>query len=203
MNRLIFLTIACFLLLTPRYGFAAESLADCAAINNSNARLACFDKLAGASGQADTAPVAAVPAPAMPAASTQATPPVPVASTETAPIPVSAPITTSAAPATEPTAVTPVTGVSSYQDLFGLENQAAVKGIKKITSRISNDFDGWDGRTVFRLENGQVWLQKDGNSTLSWRGSSHPIATIKRKAFNSYLLKVEGANKSVRVTRVK
>lgn len=200
MNRLIFLAIACFLLLTPRYGFAAESLADCAAINNSNARLACFDKLAGASGQADTAPVAAVPAPAMPAASTQATPPVPVASNEAAPIPVSAPITTSAAPATEPT---PVTGVSSYQDIFGLENQAAVKGIKKISSRIINDFDGWDGRTVFRLENGQVWVQKDVNSTMSWRGSSHPIATIKRKAFNSYLLKVEGVNKSVRVNRVK
>ena len=200
MNRLIFLAIACFLLLTPRYGFAAESLADCAAINNSNARLACFDKLAGASGQADTAPVAAVPAPAMPAASTQATPPAPVASTETAPIPVSAPITTSAAPATEPA---PVTGVSSYQDIFGLENQAAVKGVKKISSRIINDFDGWDGRTVFRLENGQVWVQKDVNSTMSWRGSSHPIATIKRKAFNSYLLKVEGVNKSVRVKRVK
>ena len=200
MNRLIFLAIACFLLLTPRYGFAAESLADCAAINNSNARLACFDKLAGASGQADTAPVAAVPAPAMPAASTQATPPAPVASTETAPIPVSAPITTSAAPATEPA---PVTGVSSYQDIFGLENQAAVKGVKKISSRIINDFDGWDGRTVFRLENGQVWVQKDVNSSLSWRGSSHPIATIKRKAFNSYLLKVEGVNKSVRVNRVK
>ena len=200
MNRLIFLAIACFLLLTPRYGFAAESLADCAAINNSNARLACFDKLAGASGQADTAPVAAVPAPAMPAASTQAAPPVPVASNEATPIPVSAPITTSAAPATEPT---PVTGVSSYQDIFGLENQAAVKGIKKITSRIINDFDGWNGRTVFRLENGQVWVQKDVNSTMSWRGSSHPIATIKRKAFNSYLLKVEGVNKSVRVNRVK
>ena len=200
MNRLIFLAIACFLLLTPRYGFAAESLADCAAINNSNARLACFDKLAGASGQADTAPVAAVPAPAMPAASTQATPPAPVASTETAPIPVSAPVTTSAAPATEPA---PVTGVSSYQDIFGLENQAAVKGVKKISSRIINDFDGWDGRTVFRLENGQVWVQKDVNSTMSWRGSSHPIATIKRKAFNSYLLKVEGVNKSVRVNRVK
>ena len=115
-------------------------------------------------------------------------------------MPVSAPVTTSAAPATEPA---PVTGVSSYQDIFGLENQAAVKGIKKISSRIINDFDGWDGRTVFRLENGQVWVQKDVNSSLSWRGSSHPIATIKRKAFNSYLLKVEGVNKSVRVKRVK
>lgn len=115
-------------------------------------------------------------------------------------MPVSAPNTTSAAHATEPT---PVTGVSSYHDIFGLENQAAVKGVKKMSSRIINDFDGWNGRTVFRLENGQVWVQKDVNSTLSWRGSSHPIATIKRKSFNSYLLKVEGANKSVRVKRVK
>ena len=197
MNRLIFLAIACFLLLTPGYVFANESLADCAAIKNASTRLACFDKLAGAGARTDPAPVAA---PAIPAAGTQAVPPAPVASNEAAPTPVSAPITTPVVPATEPV---PVPGVSSYQDIFGLENQAAVKGIKKISSRIINDFDGWDGRTVFRLENGQVWLQKDVNSTLSWRGSLHPVATITRKSFNSYLLKVEGTNKSVRVRRVK
>lgn len=193
MNRLTLLAIACFLLLTPRYGIAEESLADCAAIKNAGARLACFDNLAGAGARSDTAPVVA---PAIPAASTQATPPAPVASAEAVPAPVSAP----AEPATEPS---PVSGVSSYQDLFGLENKAVAKGIKQIRSRIINDFDGWDGKTVFRLENGQVWLQKDVNSTLSWRGSSHPVATIKRKSFNSYLLKVEGVNKSVRVTRIK
>ncbi|MCH8221724.1 MAG: hypothetical protein IIA76_10395 [Proteobacteria bacterium] len=119
-----------------------------------------------------------------------------MASTEATPAPVSA----QAEPTTEPA---PIAGVSSYQDIFGLENQAAAKGIKQISSRIISDFDGWDGKTVFRLENGQVWRQKDVNSTLSWRGSSHPVATIRRKTFNSYLLKVEGTNKSVRVTRVK
>ncbi len=201
MNRLIFLAIACFLLLAPRYGFAEESLADCAAIKNASTRLACFDKLAGAGARTDPAAVAS---PAIPATGTQAVPPAPVASNEATPTPVSAPvsapITTPVVPATEPT---PVPGVSSYQDIFGLENQAAVKGIKKISSRIINDFDGWDGRTVFRLENGQVWLQKDVNSTMSWRGSLHPVATITRKSFNSFLLKVEGAKKSVRVRRVK
>ena len=189
MKRLTFLTIACSLLLAPLYGFSEESLADCATISDASARLACFDKLAGTS----TTPVTS---PARPVASTQPVPPAPVTIIESAPAADTAP----EKPATEPT---PVAGVSSYQDLFGLENQAAIKGIKQITSRIINDFDGWDGKTVFRLENGQVWMQKDVNSSLSWRGSSHPVATIKRKTFNSYLLKVEGTNKSVRVTRVK
>lgn len=193
MNRLIFLATACFLLLAPRSGIAETSLADCAVIEDATARLTCFDILAGAGARAVAAPVAAS---AIPAASTQATPPAPVASTEST----TAPITATAVPATEPT---PVSGVSSYQDIFGLENQAAVKGIKQVTSRIISDFDGWDGKTVFRLENGQVWIQKDVNSRLTWRGSSHPVVTIRRKTFNSYLLKVEGTNKSVRVTRVK
>ncbi len=197
MNRLIFLATACFLLLAPRSGIAEKSLADCAVIKDATARLTCFDKLAGAGAdpgaRADPTPVAA---PAIPAASTPATPPAPVAVTE----PTAATVNAPAEPAAESP---PVSGVSSYQDIFGLENQAAVNGIKKITSRIVSDFDGWDGKTVFRLENGQVWIQKDVNSTLSWRGPSHPIATIRRKTFNSYLLKVEGTNKSVRVTRVK
>ncbi len=197
MNRLIFLATACFLLLAPRSGIAEKSLADCAVIEDATARLTCFDELAGAGAsagaRADPAPAAA---PAIPAASTPVSPPAPVASIE----PAAAPDTVPPVPATEPD---PISGVSSYNDIFGLENQAAAKGIKKITSRIVSDFDGWDGKTVFRLENGQVWIQKDVNSTLSWRGSSHPIATIRRKTFNSDLLKVEGANKSVRVTRVK
>lgn len=191
MNRLIFLAIPCFLLLTPLTGIAGQSLADCAVIKDAAARLTCFDNLAGA--RTDTAPVEA---PAIPAASTPAKPPAPVASIESSQTPVTSP----AVPKTESA---PISGVSSYQDLFGLENRAAVKGIKQVTSRIVSDFDGWDGKTVFRLENGQVWIQKDVNSTLTWRGSSHPVATIRRKTFNSYLLKVEGTNKSVRVTRVK
>ena len=189
MNRLTFLAIACFLSLAPRNGIADKSLADCAVIKDATVRLACFDSLAGAG-------ATPVIAPAEPAASTQLIPPAPATIVESTPVAATAPET----PAAEST---PVAGVSSYKDLFGLENQAAAKGIKQISSRIISDFDGWDGKTVFRLENGQVWMQKDVNSTLSWRGSSHPVATIRRKTFNSYLLKVEGTNKSVRVTRVK
>ena len=192
MNRLILLAIPCCLLLAPRYALAEDSLANCAAMKDATARLACFDRLAGVGANSGTAPVVT---PARPATSTPATPSTPepdVRSAATTPAPVE--------PAPEPV---PVAGVSSYKDLFGMENQAAAKGIKKISSRIISDFDGWNGKTVFQLENGQVWKQKDVNSSLSWRGSNHPMATIKRKSFNSYLLSVEGINKSVRVTRVK
>ena len=193
MNRLILLAILCCLLLAPRYGFAEESLASCAAIKDATARLACFDRIAGAGANPDTAPVVA---PIKPATGTQATPSASVPDVQSTAAATPAPVES----ATEPT---PVAGVSSYQDLFGLENQASIKGIKKVNSRIISDFDGWDGKTVFRLENGQVWMQKDINSKLSGRGSNHPMAAIKRKSFNSYLLSVEGVNKSVRVTRVK
>lgn len=33
-----------------------------------------------------------------------------------------------------------------------------------IRTRIAGKFQGWDGRTVFRLENGQVWQQTDKDS---------------------------------------
>lgn len=193
MNRLILLAIPCCLLLAPRYGLAEESLANCAAIKDATARLACFDRLVGAGANSGAASVVA---PVKPATRTQATLPTPKPDVQSAAAATPAPVETVTEPA-------PIPGVSSYQDLFGLENQAATKGIKKVSSRIINDFDGWDGKTVFRLENGQVWMQKDVNSSLSWRGSNHPMATIKRKSFNSYLLSVEGINKSVRVTRVK
>ena len=40
-----------------------------------------------------------------------------------------------------------------------------------IKSRIDGDFDGWSGKTVFVLQNGQIWQQRMGGS---WR--HHAIA---------------------------
>ena len=117
--------------------------------------------------------------------------------------PATTPTVSSAGSAAEDAADEPkVPGVASYDDIFGLENEAGNQGRQEVQSPIANNFDGWSGRTVFRLENGQVWVQQDQNSRLTWRGGPHPMATIKRKSFNSYLLKVEGVNKSVRVRRI-
>jgi len=70
----------------------------------------------------------------------------------------------------------------------------------QITSRIIGEFSGWNGRTVFELENGQVW-QQSSNGLLIVK-LTNPRVTIKKATF-SYKLSVEGYNASVSVRRVK
>jgi hypothetical protein len=92
-------------------------------------------------------------------------------------------------------------------DAFGLESVTSrvaalfkAKGPKRIRSRIEGSFTGWDGDTVFRLANGQVWKQMD--SDRFYIQAENPEVDIKRAAFGSYLLSVEGYGSSVRVRRV-
>ena len=70
----------------------------------------------------------------------------------------------------------------------------------QITSRIIGEFKGWNGETVFELENGQVW-QQSGNGLLIVR-LTNPKVTIKKTRF-SYKLSVEGYNASVSVRKIK
>ena len=70
-----------------------------------------------------------------------------------------------------------------------------------IQSRILGEFKGWDGYTKFNLENGQVWQQSSAG-VLRVK-ISNPSITIKRsRVSDTYMLKVEGLNSSVRVKRV-
>ena len=70
----------------------------------------------------------------------------------------------------------------------------------QITSRIIGEFKGWNGETVFELENGQVW-QQSGNGLLIVR-LTNPKVTIKKARF-AYKLSVEGYNASVSVRKIK
>jgi len=70
-----------------------------------------------------------------------------------------------------------------------------------ITSQLIGDFDGWSGRTEFKLKNGQVWRQIDGRT---FRHSAfEPEIEIRPKAAGSWRLYVEGINRSVKVVRIK
>ena len=70
-----------------------------------------------------------------------------------------------------------------------------------IQSRILGEFKGWDGYTKFNLENGQVWQQSSAGVLRVI--ISNPSITIKRsRVSDTYMLKVEGLNSSVRVKRV-
>ncbi len=70
----------------------------------------------------------------------------------------------------------------------------------QITSRIIGEFGGWNGETVFELENGQVW-QQSSNGLLIVRLTNQRV-TIKNARF-SYKLSVEGYNASVSVRKIK
>ncbi|HEX7966183.1 MAG TPA: hypothetical protein VF651_10765 [Gammaproteobacteria bacterium] len=69
----------------------------------------------------------------------------------------------------------------------------------RIESRIVGTFTGWNGRTLFKLENGQVWKQAD-SSTYETRLDNPPVV-IKRMSFG-YLLSLTGHGATVFVKRV-
>ena len=70
-----------------------------------------------------------------------------------------------------------------------------------IQSKILGEFNGWDGYTKFELENGQVWQQSSAG-VLRVK-ISNPSITIKRsRVSDTYMLKIEGLNSSIRVKRV-
>lgn len=84
---------------------------------------------------------------------------------------------------------------------FGRELEQARDGPQSISSRYDGGFTGWSGDTEFQLENGQVWKQvESGRLVLS---SERPVVTIRRGWFGAFYLKVEGANKQIRVKRIK
>ncbi len=70
-----------------------------------------------------------------------------------------------------------------------------------IESRIVGPFEGWRGKTIVKLENGQKWQQTESGS----RGDvnmSGPAVTIKPMSMGSWLMVVKGCNCSVRVKRI-
>lgn len=54
---------------------------------------------------------------------------------------------------------------------------------------------------VFEMENGQVWRQTDDGRRIRLRGSGPHFAEIRRGAMSSYLLRVNGEGRAVRVRR--
>lgn len=176
------------------------ALAACRALADDTERLNCYDAIDSSSGSALEAPVAPVVASSPAQVAVSAAPaPVPAAS---ATPPTAAPVV-AAAPATAPVNTAAVPAAEAPQDAerrFGLE-QIDEANADRIESRLTGDYDGWWGNTVFRLENGQVWVQTQSGKS-RYKGAPNPQVTIRRRAMGSYRLQVEGSNKTIRVKRV-
>lgn len=85
-------------------------------------------------------------------------------------------------------------------DRRGFEN-LDMKNADDVVARIEGEFTGWTGKTVFALNNGQIWQQIEP-STFSAR-ASNPRVTIERGLIGGWLLQVEGYNRTVRVKRIR
>lgn len=69
-----------------------------------------------------------------------------------------------------------------------------------IESEISGDFHGWDGETIFKLTNGQIWQQAEYDYEYEY--AFQPEVTI-YKATGGYKMKVEGMDDTIYVRRLR
>jgi hypothetical protein len=67
-------------------------------------------------------------------------------------------------------------------------------------TRIVGEFRGWDGETVFRLENGQVWKQRMPGRW--FHRATNPEVELRRNFMGYWEMRVLEANRAVRVKRV-
>jgi hypothetical protein len=91
-------------------------------------------------------------------------------------------------------------GADAVED-FGLEQEKAQQALEAITAKVVGGFRGWTGETVFELDNGQVWEQA-GSGRYEYSGEDRAVV-IERGFLNSFSLKPQGLNRTVRVKRIK
>lgn len=158
-------------------GLSPDAVERCARIDDTAQRLGCYERLAGAG---KTPPGAAA--------------------TRRGPAPQAAPASGPRTPRPAPPVRNDAEPVSA-EALFGFDEPRGAQRLRVIRSRYDGEFRGWNGRTLFRLENGQVWRQaEDGRVAFS---SSRPMVTISNGTLGTYRLRVDGLNRAVRVTRVR
>jgi len=71
-----------------------------------------------------------------------------------------------------------------------------------IRSHIAGKFNGWSGATVFRLENGQVWVQSNKSDTLWVPTMENPEVEVRPSKLGGWKLYLMAKGFWVRVRRV-
>lgn len=69
-----------------------------------------------------------------------------------------------------------------------------------VESYIEGNFEGWDGDTIFKLDNGQIWQQSSYAYTYHY--AYHPKVII-YQTDGGYKMKVDGVDKTIYVIRLK
>lgn len=173
---------------------AAEPLAGllaCRSIADSAARLACFDRETAALATAPAASLAAAPASPSSFAATAQAPAV-------------------AQTAAARSAAQPSAPVLDPQQTFGLSGSAIAANeeaartrpakLAKLESRVVGLSLAGNGRTVFTLENSQMWRQIESDGDMLARLGD--VATISRGVLGSYWLQLK-SGRGCKVTRIR
>ncbi|MFA5057094.1 MAG: hypothetical protein WC485_03190 [Opitutaceae bacterium] len=72
-----------------------------------------------------------------------------------------------------------------------------------IRTRITGRFNGWSGRTIFRLENGQTWVQTNGDDRVWLSTLENPEVEIYPAGLGGWKLRLVGTGYWLHVRRVK
>lgn len=172
--------------LAPMVATAADhttnaELAQCSAISAADARLACYDTLAGRATVSAAPKTAAVDAAAGPA---------PLSATATAASPAAKP-----APPPVPTEDPRNFGFSATQVYTPAQKAGIVQAIEARVAQVATD----QLRSHYVvLDNGQTWISTSGDMNLS----VGEAVTIKRAALGSFML-ISGSQDSYHVRRVR
>lgn len=68
-----------------------------------------------------------------------------------------------------------------------------------LESMLVGDFSGWSGRTSFKLENGQLWIQANSDSYQYSPVLNSPKVKIYPASLGNYWMEIEGTNQRCRV----
>lgn len=79
-------------------------------------------------------------------------------------------------------------------------NQPINHGQSIIESHIDGDFEGWEGETIFKLSNGQIWQQDSYSYTYHY--AYRPEVLIFQKG-GAYHMSVKGVSNTIKVRRLK
>jgi hypothetical protein len=69
-----------------------------------------------------------------------------------------------------------------------------------VESRIDGEFNGWEGETIFKLQNGEIWQQ----SVYAYRYKyAYAPKVLIYKTGSTYKMKVDGVEGEITVRRLK
>lgn len=122
----------------------------------------------------------------------------PATAVEQAAVPAPVPVVTPSVP--QPAAA-PAASASGSFGMDSMSPEQNTETPKRVESRIVGEFNGWNGNTVFKLENGQVWQQAATGYFTNVRLENPPVV-IKKLLFG-YLLTLPGQGETVFVRRIK